>query len=78
MPALTPILARHFSDFLDGDARCFDLKTELGYGIWVFAFSCVLFNVMGRFVIRKAKLSLEKDGDGGAQEAILESHAVIA
>ena len=76
--ALTPILARHFSDFLDGDARCFDLKTELGYGIWVFAFSCVLFNVMGRFVIRKAKLSLEKDGDGGAQEAILESHAVIA
>ena len=25
---LPPILARHFSDFLD--ARCFDLKTELG------------------------------------------------
>jgi len=64
------LLKQAYSDFLGGHGTCFHVVPEPGPGLWILLVSCVLFNVAGRMVMEKTKLSItEGKADHATEDA---------
>jgi len=56
---INEILAKYFSDDLNGDTKCFDVIATLDTGCWVLFAACILYIIVGNLVMRKCHKTIK-------------------